>query len=450
MKFTFKITEEVNTQAWTKTTQKLEKDLMDLVSGKVSQEVVKEYLLDMIKAMRTVSNENCKDMLFLMFDEPSSMPADARVDFVYRPTYIAATIMMTAMNRFAALRENDLFKGYLRNVLNATMGRNFMGAGWESYAGLMDTLQIFAQGDTLQFIDSHRDEYKEFAALLDTSIQILETEICTGTVKDVWPGTDYRARGKKVLKMLKNKMPNEKEYVWYACYGSIVNRERFMRYIRNCADTTPPVEDRTFVINHSIYFAKHAEIWDGGGKAFLDDTGHGMALGRIYKITVDQFEDVKRQEGHDYTKRIHLGMVDGLPVFSFTDKQKNSPAVTPSEAYFTTILVGLKECYEGVFSEPELVRYLIRSVFPENAFTVASVIKQSVHCLTTSSVCAETGLTSSEVVQAIKWLIDHEVIRQDSRSIRAGHSVDDMQAYFYTVDSACARELLSSMLAAQN
>ena len=33
-------------------------------------------------------------------------------------------------------------------------------------------------------------------------------------------------------------------YVWYACYGSNINRERFMRYINWCSDTTPPMEDR--------------------------------------------------------------------------------------------------------------------------------------------------------------------------------------------------------------
>lgn len=212
MKFQFEITNEVNPEAWRKTNSQLENDLRKLAEGKVSESVAKTYLTDLIKALRIVKNERCKDMLFLMFAEPASMPADARVDYVYKPTYIGATIMMTAMNRFPALCKDKLFYESLRKVLSATTGRNFMGAGWDSYAGLIDTLQIFAQGDTFAFIEKHREINERFANLLDTSIQILETEICTGNLKDVWPGTDYRDRGKEVLELVKKSMAHKKEY----------------------------------------------------------------------------------------------------------------------------------------------------------------------------------------------------------------------------------------------
>lgn len=71
------------------------------------------------------------------------------------------------------------------------------------------------------------------------------------------------------------------EHIWYACYGSNINRERFLCYIdgkersicgklvknKGCEDKSPPRENHPFVFNHDIYFAKTSNNW-GGGVAF--------------------------------------------------------------------------------------------------------------------------------------------------------------------------------------
>ena len=163
----------------------------------------------------------------------------------------------------------------------------------------------------------------------------------------------------------------EPTHVWYACYGSNLCRERFMRYIENCADTTPPVADRPFTLPHPIYFAKSFRHWDNGAAAFLDDSRSGAAYSRIYKITRAQYEDVKRQEGIHYTKKLSFGEVDGLPVYSFTDTQRNEPLRLPSRAYFSVILRGLRECYGGTLPDVEIARYLIGAVLPGDGFAAA-------------------------------------------------------------------------------
>lgn len=138
---------------------------------------------------------------------------------------------------------------------------------------------------------------------------------------------------------------NFDNYIWYACYGSNINRARFMRYINNCSDTTPPVGDRPFELPYSIYFAASSVRWENKAVAFLDDTKAGYALGRIYKITREQYEEVKLQEGAKYTRKVDLGEVEGLPVYTFTDVAVRSDRGEPSEAYFRTILEGLQETY---------------------------------------------------------------------------------------------------------
>lgn len=58
----------------------------------------------------------------------------------------------------------------------------------------------------------------------------------------------------------------------------------------------------------------------------------------------------------------------------------------------------------------------------------------------------KTGLTMTETVQAVQWLLSHDVIKQDGRSLRADHQPDDPQAYFYTVEGHCGRDLVTAML----
>lgn len=446
MKFEFTITNKVDTAAWRISNSKLEQDLNELTTGKVSEEEVTSYLMDMIQTLKPVDNNQHNDMLFLMYDAPSSMPADARVEYVYKPTYLAATILMTAMNRYNSIAANTAVRKTTHGVLEATMGRNFVGAGYDEYIGLLETLRIFAQGDTMEFIKKFPQINERFVSKLEEALTFLETEICTGKIKDVWSSEDYSDKGKKILAMYQNTIIPESTHVWYACYGSNLSKERFMKYIRCCTDKTPPSEDRPFLFRHPIYFAKSASNWQNGGKAFLDDSSVGMTYGRAYKITRDQYEEIKQFEGADYTKNLSLGEIDGIPVYSFTDTQKNAPQKTPSSKYFSTILTGLRECYGEEFANVILENQLVAKVFPGYTFAVVRAVKENTHHISNAEISFATGLELSEVIIATTWLVKHNVIQQDRRSINAGHLINDPQAFFFTVDSPNARDLVVTML----
>ena len=448
MKFEFTITKEVNTAAWNASNDKLEQDLHEMTNSMNPEEEVLEYLLDMMQELKPYDNENCNGMLFLMYDTPSSMPADARVEYVYKPTYLAATILMTAMNRYDGIAANDRIQNAAFGVLNATMGRGFVGAGYDEYIGFINTLRIFAQGDIVAFLKKYPNINERFTHKIEDSLAFLETEICSGKIKDMWSGEDYSEKGKEVLKMYQNPNVPQSTHVWYACYGSNLCKARFMKYINNCSDKTPPSEDRPFVFDHPIYFAKSAAHWQNGGKAFLDDSDNGMAYGRIYKITREQYEEIKLQEGSDYTKKLSFGEIDGFPVYSFTDYQLDVPTRTPSKEYFSVILNGLRECYDGILSETEMVNYLIGSIMPEKVFSTARAVKENAHYITNTEISSTTGLELSDVLDATSWLIYHNVIQQDQRSIRAGHQEDAPDAFFFTVDNPCARGLLTAMIEA--
>ncbi len=78
----------------------------------------------------------------------------------------------------------------------------------------------------------------------------------------------------------------------------------------------------------------------------------------MWKITRDQYEEVRNQEGCSwYCKKILLGEDGGVPVYTITNKDDLSNILCPSKPYIKTIALGLKETYN--FNEEEITNYLI-------------------------------------------------------------------------------------------
>jgi hypothetical protein len=143
-----------------------------------------------------------------------------------------------------------------------------------------------------------------------------------------------------------------KNLVWYACYGSNINYDRFLLYIlggkkefygvevanTGANDQTPPIKDISYTFSHPIYFAKEKNRWHGG-VAFLDTNRIGIAYGRAYLITYEQFLEVKLQEGRWYDLEIDLGVFEGFQIKTFTGFHKDF--AKPSMSYLNTIKEGL-------------------------------------------------------------------------------------------------------------
>ena len=167
------------------------------------------------------------------------------------------------------------------------------------------------------------------------------------------------------------------EHVWYAGYGSNLSRQRFLCYIlggkpalglrkhRGSRDTTPPAADRILTVKHRLYFAlpegsTRTQNWGPGGVAFIDpeiDEG-AETICRIWKITGEQYEDVRRQEGLTwYDKEVTLGEAHGIPILTVSHGCHLEHTLPPSPAYLKTIAMGLKET-AGLSGE-EIAIYLL-------------------------------------------------------------------------------------------
>jgi histone deacetylase 4/5 len=189
-------------------------------------------------------------------------------------------------------------------------------------------------------------------------------------------------------------------FVWYACYGSNLLEERFNCYLRggrvngmsrNCIgarDTRPASCSLVMWMPYRVFFAYAREmIWGCGGSAMLDvrPDDEYMCCMRLYKVTLQQFNDVIAQENNllpplpsgnwltcdqlthlqsqepgslrlqfengDYPAVAYLGDHDGAAIVTFTCLtdtvrkflSEELPADPPPQNYLLVLRRGLQE-----------------------------------------------------------------------------------------------------------
>lgn len=153
---------------------------------------------------------------------------------------------------------------------------------------------------------------------------------------------------------------NSDEYVWYACYGSNINIDRLMIYINGdengifghiggCSDKSKPVDVKPYIFNWSIYFAKHSNRWNGG-VAFLDYESTGKSYGKIYKLKINQFKDILKQEygSKSYNAILYVDDYENIPIFTFTSFHKRDDLESPSKEYKDVIKRGILDTYTNL------------------------------------------------------------------------------------------------------
>ena len=216
-----------------------------------------------------------------------------------------------------------------------------------------------------------------------------------------------------------------------------------MEYIKKCSDKTAPIEDRPIVIPFDIYFAYSSSRWDRKGVAFLNDSKEGMTCGRMYKITMNQFNDIQRMEGSIYGKRISLGTVEDTPVYTFSSPSIRTDIKEPSKLYINTIKEGLKEIYPDKTDLVIDIYLFGKGIINEDDYKVLNTLRNSAHGMTLQSI-TESGICMTRAKKSIKKLYEYGFVVQDSRSVRAGDGKLDANAVVYT--SKEKREMIDMLL----
>jgi len=123
-------------------------------------------------------------MRFLGMAAPETMPSDARVDYFYRPTYIATAYMIKAVLLYPSLMNEatfldseleftvDTVKQTLAACLLGCTAREFDGAG---VLPMKECIRIFDEAGADEFIEKYPEMCPEFAKLYKEKKDFVES-----------------------------------------------------------------------------------------------------------------------------------------------------------------------------------------------------------------------------------------------------------------------------------
>lgn len=229
------------------------------------------------------------DKKFYALFDPRKVPADARVDFVYTPTYLACAIIICAVSEYDDLLEDEAIKETFYYGLNGCTGRKFLGAGYDDIDGFLDAMEIFAQCDVMSFIARFPEFNPLFNAAIKEAVTYLEDGLCSGKVKDPWNGESYEDKAKPILELLTNK---ENDRVNLFVYGTLMKGQNANPLLGDCEYKGKYILKDHAMFNLGVYPGIAARKGDS-------------VVGEVYSINPDNITALDRYEGEGqlYTRK---------------------------------------------------------------------------------------------------------------------------------------------------
>lgn len=206
---TFTRPEELNTNYWKNIMGKMLYDLSLLGREDIDDYSLTHYAITLARNAKPL--EKRPDMSFFGFDEPGNMPSDCRVEYFYKPSYIATMFLMKAVlldqmlleERIPPLGSNDttsapMFRDVLQSCMLGCTGRGFAGAGFDDIDGLAETMLLFSGNGASVFLAKHGNLCPEFTELYNNKIEFLRAAVEKGSLKGDW-GDDHTNAAQRVL-----------------------------------------------------------------------------------------------------------------------------------------------------------------------------------------------------------------------------------------------------------
>lgn len=121
----------------------------------------------------------------------SGMDSDARVDFIFRPTYIATAVLSRALCEYPLIALS--IPGYENALLTGMVfcsHRRLQGSGYENDIGAIDALRILALGKIPWLLNQHPEICTPLKTAIDEVAQGMAKSLLGDTAVGAW-GEDY-------------------------------------------------------------------------------------------------------------------------------------------------------------------------------------------------------------------------------------------------------------------
>ena len=227
------------------------------------------------------------------------IPSDARVDFCFQPTYIMACAMIRVLLE-GSYSNMDQVKAALANALFYATHRGLEGHGYESFDGLLDTLELFLDNGLVEYLELH----PSLSVVFNNMILTIENRL-QASVKDMG-NPDHAARSSNILDQL-NKLGN-KVFV----YGTLMQGQS--RHQALAANRF-----------HGNAILSDVDMYDlGSFPAIVPGSNH--VLGEVYGVDQDTLRNLDRIEGEGnlyerktVTVQLHTGAIVKCFTYFFKD-----------------------------------------------------------------------------------------------------------------------------------
>jgi len=120
-----------------------------------------------------------------------SMPSDARVEFIFEPTYIAVSILCRVLldHPWIAIQITG-FVDSLKKGLKFCTYRELRGHGYEDIDGMLDALMILTMGKVPVLLEKSPDFCPELHLIFQSIEKYLSDALVSGKTLGAW-GEDY-------------------------------------------------------------------------------------------------------------------------------------------------------------------------------------------------------------------------------------------------------------------
>jgi len=186
--------------------QQLYDFLNTLVSNKIPENEfmfneLKETVKDLIKRQR-MDLKSPRNLSWCLPEDDRGMCSEARVDFMYEPTYIVVSILTYVKVHYPEVVEAiGGYDGVLKKGMRFSTMRNLSGHGYESVDGKAEAVRIFGLGGVPAFLEENKFFCFDLYRLLKNLYRTIVDNLIRGRTVAGW-NKDYKKEMEAMAKTL--------------------------------------------------------------------------------------------------------------------------------------------------------------------------------------------------------------------------------------------------------
>lgn len=167
----------------------------------VPEHLVEEFARFLVAHQRTEldNNDRYKCAGSWAIPKDIAMPSDARIDYIYFPTYIAVAVLSLVKQDYPKIAK--AIKGFdasLKAGLDFASGRDLQGHGYDSLVEALIAMEYLAIGKVFTLIKNHPDLSRKFVRATHKAVEDIENKLGDNTG---WSSIDEK-KAEMALKLI--------------------------------------------------------------------------------------------------------------------------------------------------------------------------------------------------------------------------------------------------------